>query len=84
MWETLLQAAASNGVWAVMFCSLLIYQLKDSRAREKKYQATIRQLGDGLQAVRELDEKIENIHKDMRSRLDEGFRLDRVRQGEQS
>ena len=65
-------------------CSLLIYQLKDRRAREKKYQATIRQLGDGLQAVRELDEKIENIHKDMRSRLDEGFRLDRVRQGEQS
>lgn len=78
MWDNVLNVAADNGIWALMFCALLIYQLKDSRAREKKYQATIHQLSLGLQSVRSLDDKIEKIHKDMRSRLDEGFRQCRL------
>lgn len=35
MFEQAIEMAISNGVWAVMFLSLLIYLLKDSSKREK-------------------------------------------------
>lgn len=44
MWEEILRLAVGNGLWAVLFCVLLIYELRDSRNREKKYQGTINDL----------------------------------------
>lgn len=41
MWEEILQTALSNGLWAVLFCLLLMYQLRDGRTREGKYRETI-------------------------------------------
>lgn len=61
MWEEILKLAVSNGIWAVLFLGLLVYQLKDSAGREKKYQATIEKLNQHLDVVNELQNDINDI-----------------------
>ena len=64
MWEEIFKLAISNGIWAVMFLGLLVFQLRDSANREKKYQATINQLNEHLGVVNELKNDINDIdHK---------------------
>ena len=41
MWQEIIKTAVGNGLWAVLFCVLLMYQLRDGRARESKYRSTI-------------------------------------------
>ena len=69
MWQSLLEFAATNGIWALLFCSLVIYQLKDSRGREKKYQDTIDRLSKGLDYMQDIDVNVERIRQEMRARL---------------
>ena len=61
MWEEIFKLALSNGIWAVLFVSLLIYQLKDSAKREKKYQETISKLNQHLDAVEDIKEELKEI-----------------------
>ena len=61
MWDKILNLALSNGIWAVLFLMLLVFQLKDSKTREAKYQKTIENLGDALQVVKEVKEDVEEI-----------------------
>ena len=61
MWEQIIEAAAANGVWALLFLGLLIYQLKDSKKREEKYTATITSLTEGLSALEGIKQDIKNI-----------------------
>lgn len=61
MWEQIVNLAISNGLFAVLFLGLLIYQLKDSRSREQKYQATIEKLGNSLEIVKQVKEDVEDI-----------------------
>lgn len=61
MWEQIINLAISNGLFAVLFSGLLVYQLKDSRAREQKYQSTIEKLGDSLEIVKQVKEDVEDI-----------------------
>lgn len=65
MWQEILDLALNNGLWAVLFLGLLIYQLKDSRTREQKYQDTICELNKTLNKVNIIDENV--------SILTEGF-----------
>ena len=58
MWEEIVKLAMSNGLWAVLFLGLLVYQLKDSKSREQKYQDTITILGEKLQVVEEIKRDI--------------------------
>ena len=58
MWEQILDLALNNGLWAVLFLALLIYQLKDSRTREQKYQETITELNKTLNKVNKIDENV--------------------------
>ena len=58
MWEEIVKLAMSNGLWAVLFLGLLVYQLKDSKLREQKYQDTITILGEKLQVVEEIKRDI--------------------------
>jgi len=58
MWEEVIKLAMSNGLWAVLFLGLLIYQLRDSKSREEKYQDTITMLGKKLEVVEEIKEDI--------------------------
>ena len=66
MWEQIVNLAISNGLFAVLFLGLLIYQLKDSKARENRYQETIARLGSALEIVRSVKEDVEEI----KSKLD--------------
>ncbi len=61
MWEEILKLAASNGLWAVMFCVLLFYELKDSRKRESKYVETISALGEKLDVINAVKQDTEEI-----------------------
>ena len=49
--QEIVSLIVANGLWAVLFCALLYYQLRDSRAREQKYTQTIRALSERLSVV---------------------------------
>lgn len=61
MWEEIMSLAISNGLWAVLFVGLFVYELRDSSLREKKYQNTISALSEKLQIVEEIREDIVEI-----------------------
>lgn len=61
MWSEAINIAISNGIFAVLFVSLLLYQLKDSAKRESKYQNTISKLANHLAVVENIKEDIEEI-----------------------
>ncbi len=63
MWETVLESVVANGAWAVLFCVLLVYELRDSRAREEKYQQTVASLLDALQGIDEIRDDLGEIKK---------------------
>lgn len=63
MWEEVFKLALSNGIWAVLFVSLLVYQLKDSAKREKKYQETISRLNQHLDAVQDIKNELKEIRQ---------------------
>ena len=64
MWEEVIKLAISNGIFAVLFCCLLVYLLKDSSKREKKYQETIGSLVEKFDLLIEIKEDNEQIKKD--------------------
>ena len=61
MWEKIFNLAISNGIWAVLFLILLFFTLKDSKAREAKYQQTIESLGKSLEIIKDVKEDVEII-----------------------
>lgn len=66
MWESVIDTVVANGAWAALFCLLLIFELKDSRKREEKYQETIFTLGEDLGVVREVADDVKEIKRDLR------------------
>ncbi len=71
MWDNILELAISDGLWALLFCMLLIYQLKDSKVREVKYQDTISSLAKDLEYMKELDESIEGMERNFKDYTEE-------------
>ena len=71
MWEEIIQIAISSGIWAMLFCSLLVYQLKDGRKRESQYQETIERLSKGLEDLAKgwegIKSGLEEINRDIES-----------------
>ncbi len=61
MWDKLVEYMASNGVWALLFLALLVYQLQDSKKREEKYTSTITSLTEGLNALEGIKQDIKSI-----------------------
>ncbi len=62
MWEEIFRLALANGLWAVLFVALLVYQLRDSASREKKYQQTICKLNEHLDIVEDISDEVKKIH----------------------
>ena len=67
MWEQIVNLAIQNGLFAVLFLGLLIYQLKDSSKREKKYQQTIETLNKHLDVVEDIEKNVEEIKDNVKS-----------------
>lgn len=63
MWQEIFNLALSNGIWSAMFLGLLVYELKDSSKREKKYQDTISKLNEHLDAVSDIKEEVKEIRQ---------------------
>lgn len=61
MWDEILKVALTNGIFAALFVALLCYVLKDSAAREKKYQDTIEKLSNHLDVVEEIKQDVEEV-----------------------
>ena len=67
MWEQIVNLAIQNGLFAVLFLGLLIFQLKDSSKREKKYQQTIESLNRHLDIVEDIEKNVEEIKSEVKS-----------------
>lgn len=65
MWDELLKLAISNGIFAVMFLGLLIYQLKDSGKREKKYQDTLEKLATNFGHLKNIETDLKCVREDV-------------------
>ncbi|NCA67833.1 MAG: bacteriocin [Clostridia bacterium] len=61
MWESIIEAAAANGLWSLLFVGLLVYLLQDSRKREEKYTKTIESLSTCLEAVEDIKLDVKSI-----------------------
>lgn len=72
MWEQIINLAISNGLFAVLFLGLLIYQLRDSRSREKRYQDTIVRLGNALEIVQSVKSDVEEIKEILNVEITKG------------
>ncbi|MEG1751451.1 MAG: BhlA/UviB family holin-like peptide [Clostridia bacterium] len=65
MWQDIVNVAVSNGLFALLFVALLLYQLKDSRNREKRYVQTIQRLTYHLDVVLEIKNAVEKIQNEV-------------------
>lgn len=61
MWNEVFSSAITNGIFATLFVALLVYELKDSRKREAKYQNTIESLSTKLNTVDEIKKDVVEI-----------------------
>ena len=52
--DEIVSTIVANGLWAVLFCGLLVYELRDSRRRESRYTQVISALTDRLETVNEV------------------------------
>lgn len=75
MWDQIVEYMAANGVWALLFLGLLVYQLKDSKKREEKYTATINSLTEGLNALEGIKQDIKSIIDTIDSTVSVGQRF---------
>ncbi len=65
MWDEIFNLAISNGIFAVMFLCLLIYELKDSSKREKKYQDTLEKLSTGINHLANVEDNLKAVRTDI-------------------
>ena len=71
LWKEIISIVVSNGVFAVLFVWLFLYQLKDSANREKNYQETIDKLTTSLNVLDEVKEEVSDIKEFLRCEEDE-------------
>lgn len=59
--DEIVSMVIANGIWAVLFCMLLVYELRDSRKREGRYTGTIETLTKRLGALGAVKADVEDI-----------------------
>lgn len=68
-WSELIKVVVSNGIFAMLFVFLFLYQLKDSSKREEQYQQTIADLTKHLEVI----EKVRQEVGELKSMLEDGY-----------
>ncbi|MDE7106916.1 MAG: hypothetical protein K2O39_01190, partial [Clostridiales bacterium] len=63
--DEIISLVVANGIFAVLFCGLLVYELRDSRSREDNYEKIIHALNDRLGAVEDIKTAAEEIKSDV-------------------
>ncbi len=64
--EQIISTVVANGLWAVLFCGLLVYELRDTRRREGRYVCTINSLSDRLGTVIDVKTDTDEIKTDVK------------------
>lgn len=62
MISEIMQLCISNGLWAVLFVFLFLYQIKENSKREQKYVVLINNLSEQVGIVKKCGEKLEKIN----------------------
>ena len=65
MWEQIWETALNSGLWAMLFVALFITQMRDSKAREEKYQQLVDSLAEKLKIVEVIKEDIDFIKDEL-------------------
>ena len=63
MWERVFSLALETSLIAGLFTGLLVYVLRDTAKREKKYHDIIKQLQESLSVVKQIREDVIEIKK---------------------
>ena len=63
MWQDIINIIISNGIFAILFVSLLFIQIKDSKKREEKYQEAIKKLSHHLDVVEDISKDVKEMKK---------------------
>lgn len=67
--EKFLTKLMNDSLWAVLFLMLLVYVINDAKAREDKYQETIKYLSQDIyEQVKDTNNKMNDILKVVYSR----------------
>ena len=61
----IISLVVANGIFAVLFCGLLVFELRDSRARECKYVDMISSLNERLKTVDDIKSDTDDIKADV-------------------
>ncbi len=61
IWQTIWETALNSGLWAMLFVGLFITQMRDSKAREEKYQNLVDNLAEKLKVINTIKEDIDEI-----------------------
>ena len=65
MVDEMINLAISNGLWAVLFVMLFLYQIQNSTKREKKYQEVIDSLTNSFGLLKNIDANIKAVSKEL-------------------
>lgn len=63
--DEIVSLVVANGIFAVLFCGLLVYELRDSRSREDNYEKIISALNDRLGVVEDIKAVAEGMKTDL-------------------
>lgn len=63
--DEIVSLVVANGIFAVLFCGLLVFELRDSRAREGKYVKMINTLNERLKTVDDIKSDTAEIKTDV-------------------
>lgn len=63
MIDEIINLAISNGLWAVLFVMLFLYQIQNSQKREHKYQEIIDSLTNSFGILKTIDANIKALNK---------------------
>ncbi len=63
--DEIISTVVANGIWAVLFCGLLVFELRDSRGREGRYTGMIAELSERLATVNAVERDAKTIKSDV-------------------
>ncbi|MDE7165067.1 MAG: hypothetical protein K2O04_06595 [Clostridiales bacterium] len=63
--DEIISLIVANGIFAVLFCGLLVFELRDSRTREGKYVGMINALNERLKTVDDIKSDTEELKADV-------------------
>lgn len=76
--DEIISLVVANGLWAALFCGLLVFELRDSRARENKYTGTIRTLSERLCVLTAVKAETFEIKADTDKLLNDAAEIKRI------